>query len=161
MPEDDAPAASAEDVWAELRGFVRALGLSDRLAIGGLFFTFFFALAPWKETVEGPSLGIQGLGIPVALAGLSGAGALFFRVRRGAPGLGERPLRWLQLGAAMFAAGWSAIALKLSSDPHLVPAQVGNRLVPASSPSFGVFLALGAAVVALIGTVLGWREGSD
>jgi len=149
--------AAPEDVLRDLRSFVLELRLPDRLALGGFAGVVATAFLPWRSTAsEGELLGLVTWGFLAVLASLLGIAAISVRVRRFMPRLSPL-VPWLsQLGAASFALIWCVICIKLAGDR---PSNLGDHVRDISaSASFGVFLAVIASIVALVGTLLGLKE---
>ncbi|MBX5482887.1 MAG: hypothetical protein IRZ16_13755 [Myxococcaceae bacterium] len=148
-----------EAMLAEAKIFVRDLPTSDKLAFIGAAIAVLVSFLPWKETFsEGEVLGFVSLGFAAFVSNLATLGAIVVRVRKAMPRL-HPVIPWLvQLGMICFGIVWCLIFIKISTDDRMTAALIGNQMVPASKPSFGVYLALLMEMVALAGTLMGLKE---
>lgn len=150
---------SPEEMLTDLKNFFLELGQSDKLAFVGACVTVLLSFIPWKSTAtDGDILGLVSLGAFVLLAALATMASVAVRVRKVMPQLNPI-IPWLvQLGTAGFAILWCLVFIKISWNGQQVPADIGNEMVPLSSPSAGVFLALLSSIVSLVGTLMGLKE---
>lgn len=148
-----------EDLMAETKSLVSALGFSDKLAGAGGVATVLSCFLPWKETFDqGDSLGLMSLGAPVFLAALAVVGAIVARVKQLMPKANPMMLWLTQFGSACFCVLWCLVFIKTAWDPTRTRSPIGNAEMWASSPSIGVVLALLFSLAAVGGTLLGLRE---
>jgi hypothetical protein len=144
---------------ADIKHFVLELGQSDKLTFIGACVTVLLSFIPWKSTAtDGDILGLVSLGAFVLLAALATIAAVAVRVRKVMPQLNPIIPWLLQLGASGFAIIWCLVFIKISWIGQQVPADIGNEMVPLSSPSAGVFLALLSSIVSMAGTLMGLKE---
>lgn len=150
---------SPEEMLADLKNFLLELGQSDKLAFLGALATVLLSFIPWKSTAaDGDVLGLVSLGVFVLIAAVGSMAAVAVRVRKVMPQLNPI-IPWLvQLGTSVFAIVWCLVFIRLAWNGQQVPADIGNEMVPLSSPSAGVFLALLASLVSLAGTLMGLKE---
>lgn len=150
---------SAEEAFAEAKSFMEELSSADKLTMAGLGLNVLTAFFPWKETAaDGEELGLLGLGLPVLVMTLLAGAAVVMRVRRAGRHQSLFILWLTQLGAVGFCIVWCLIFIKVSWNGTIVRAPVGNFEVAVSKPVIGVFIALVTSVVALGGTLMGFKE---
>ena len=151
--------AAPEDVFEEFRQFVSILGVSDKVALGGVGMVVLSAFFPWKETAaEGDILGMMSLGLVCIVASLAILGTITLRVRRLLPDLNVL-IPWLgQLALSIFCVVWCIVFMKISTDASAVPSLMGNATVMNSSPSMGAYMGLLGSLACLAGTLLGLKE---
>jgi len=150
---------SPEEMLTDIKHFILELGQSDKLAFLGACATVLLSFIPWKSTAtDGDILGMVSLGVFVLIAAVVTLSAVAVRVRKVMPHLNPI-IPWLaQLGASAFAIIWCLVFIRLAWNGQQVPADIGNEMVPLSSPSAGVFLALLSSLVSLTGTLMGLKE---
>jgi uncharacterized Zn finger protein (UPF0148 family) len=151
--------AAPEDVFEEFRQFVSILGVSDKVALGGVGMIVLSSFFPWKETAaEGDILGMMSLGLVCVLASFAILGTIVLRVRRLLPDLNVL-IPWLgQLALSIFCVVWCIVFMKISTDASAVPSLMGNATVMNSSPSMGAYMGLLGSLACLAGTLLGLKE---
>jgi hypothetical protein len=151
--------AAPEDVFEEFRQFVGIMGISDKVALGGVGMIVLSAVFPWKETAaDGDILGLMSLGLVCVLASLAILGTITVRVRRLLPDLNVL-IPWLgQLALSIFCVIWCIVFMKISTDASAVPSLMGDATVMNSSPSMGAYMGLLGSLTCLAGTLLGLKE---
>lgn len=148
-----------EDFILDAKSFMASLSSPDKFAFFGAVGMVIACFFPWKETVvEGDELGLLGYGVIVFLLGGIVMTTIAARTLHMIPKLNPLFIWVAQLGAASFSVLWALVCIKLAWDSTLARASIGNEEIWVSKPSFGVFLALIAGVVALLGTALGLKE---
>jgi hypothetical protein len=150
-----------EDLVQDARQFVRNLGQSDKIAVGGAATLLISGFLPWKETAaDGEILGMMSLGVVAMLAAIGLITLIAFRKRREqADPYTNVLLYWMgQLVVSIFCIFWCIIYMKVSSDSRLVPTAMGDAVVQNSAPVLGVYLGLLGALGSLGGTLLGMKE---
>ncbi|MFZ5470999.1 MAG: hypothetical protein ACOZIN_16345 [Myxococcota bacterium] len=158
-PSERKGMVSAEEAFAEAKSFMEELSSADKLTMAGLGLNVLTAFFPWKETAaDGEELGLLGLGLPVLVMTLLAGAAVVMRVRRAGRHQSLFILWLTQLGAVGFCIVWCLIFIKVSWNGTIVRAPVGNFEVAVSKPVIGVFIALVTSVVALGGTLMGFKE---
>jgi hypothetical protein len=157
--ERDANFTTPDQAINEARAFVEGLTKSDKLAAGGVALLVVSLFIPWRETASnGDELGIVTSGILAALIGLGTLGAIFVRIRKPIAGIPEIAPWAAQAALAALSVILCLVFLKDSWDGTLVPANVGNGTMRASTPSLGAIIGLAGAAVGLVGTALGFKE---
>ena len=148
----------ADDYLGQFKRFVARLNLADKLGFFGAVATFVSCFLPWRDSVaEGDTLGVGSAGFLVVLTAMATAGAVIMRTSKSNKINGM--LLWVvQLGASGFGILWCFVCIRLAWDSTLVHAAIGNAQVWASKPSFGVYFAILAGAVSVVGTVLGLKE---
>ncbi len=148
-----------EDAMSQTKKYLLELPMADKLALFGVSVMVLATFFPWKETVaDGDVLGVFSSGILVTLLGAMAITGIIVRTRKTSPTLNPL-LPWIaQLGCVGFSGLWCLVYLKLSWDPTLANSQVGNYEVWVSKPSFGLILALLAAITSIVGTIFGLRD---
>jgi hypothetical protein len=157
----DSSIAAPEEIIADTRKFIGELSSSDKIAFASACLIILSCFLPWKETAaDGEILGLMSAGIGSLLGAALIIGAIFVRKRGTLPKVNASTQWMMQLGVSFFCILYTVIFIKVSFDTTQVQSQLGNAMVWASSPSFGVFLGLLGALGALVGSVMGLRERS-
>jgi hypothetical protein len=152
-------AIDADAVLSDMKKFVVELSMADKIAFFGLLAMVLSTVLPWKVTViEGDVLGLLSEGILVAGLALMGIASIVIRVRKTMENMSPVIFFAVQLGALGLALIWCVYFTVSSWDSTMAHSQVGNQMVMASRPSFGVFMAFLAGGVGGLGTVLGLKE---
>jgi hypothetical protein len=158
-PGSDTNIAAPEEIIADTRRFVGELSRSDKITFASACLIILSCFLPWKETAaDGEILGLMSAGIGTLLGAALIIGALFVRKRGTLPKVDASTQWMMQLGVSFFCILYTVIFIKVSFDTTQVQSQLGNAMVWASSPSFGVFLGLLGSLGALVGSVMGLRE---
>lgn len=149
----------ADDVMVKAKHYLWELPLADKIALGGASTLLISTFLPWKETVEdGDVLGVFSTGILVTLLAAGALAGLFVRTLKTMPSLNPL-LPWAaQLGCVGLSGIWALLSVKLAWDSTLVQSSIGNERVWASKPVFGLFLAIMAAIVSIVGTIFGLKD---
>lgn len=147
------------DAMAETKRYLVELPLSDKLALFGAGTLLISTFLPWKETVaEGDVLGVLSSGVLVTLLSALAVAGIILRTKKISTSLNPL-LPWIaQLGATGFAGLWCLVYMKTAWDPTLARSPIGNYEVWVSKPVFGLFLALIAAIVSIVGTIFGLKD---
>lgn len=164
-PDRGAPVAAprqktldADDYLGHIKQFVTGLTLADKIGFFGALATLVACFLPWKDSVtEGDVLGVGSAGFLVALTSLAGMMGVIMRSQQSVKV--NAMLLWvLQLGSAGFGMLWCFICIRLAWDSTQVHAAIGNEMVWASKPAFGVYIAILTGAATIVGTVLGLKE---
>lgn len=147
------------DAMAATKRYLFELTMADKLALFGTATLLFSTFLPWKETVaDGDVLGVFSSGIFVTLLSAMGVTGILVRTRKMSPTLNPL-LPWIaQLGCTGFAGMWCLVYMKLAWDPTMAQSAIGNMQVRVSSPSFGLFLGVVAAITSIVGTIFGLKD---
>jgi hypothetical protein len=147
------------DAMAETRRYLAELPLADKLALFGAGTLLFATFLPWKETVEeGDVLGVLSSGVLVTVLAALAVAGIFVRTKKISTTLNPL-LPWIaQLGCTGFAGLWCLVYMKVAWDPTLAQSKIGNFEMWVSKPVFGLFLALLAAIVSIVGTIFGLKD---
>ncbi|HVG58590.1 MAG TPA: hypothetical protein VNA24_08555 [Hyalangium sp.] len=157
----DTGIVAPEEIIADTRAFIGELSHSDKIAFASACLIILSCFLPWKETAaDGEILGLMSAGIGTLLGAALIIGAIFVRKRGTMPKVNASMQWMMQLGVSFLCILYTVIFIKVSFDTTQVQSQLGNAMVWASSPSFGVFLGLLGALGALVGSVMGLRERS-
>ncbi len=152
-------AIDADAFLADMKRFVMELSTADKIAFFGMLTMVLTTVLPWKVTViEGDVLGLLSEGVLVAGLTLMGIASLVIRVRKTMETLSPVVLFAVQLGALGLSLIWCVYFSVSSWDSTMAHSQVGNEMMRASRPAFGVILAFLAGGVGGLGTVLGLKE---
>lgn len=158
-PPNTGNIVAPEELLSDAREFVGELSRSDKIAFGGACLIAVSCFLPWKETAaEGEILGLMSMGVGALLGAVVIISAIFVRVRRTMPKLNPLVPWMVQLSVAFFCIIYSVVFMRVALDSNEVPSAIGNQMIMNSSPSFGVFLGLLGALVALVGSLLGLKE---
>lgn len=152
-------AINADDAMLKAKLYLWELPLADKLALGGTALLLLSTFLPWKETVEdGDVLGVFSSGVLVTLLAAGALAGIFIRTLKTMPSLNPL-LPWAaQLGCVGLSGIWALLYVKLAWDSTLVQSTIGNEKVWASKPVFGLFLAIMAAIVSIVGTIFGLKD---
>lgn len=150
---------NADDAMVKAKQYLWALPLADKIALGGTSVLLLATFLPWKETVqEGDVLGVFSSGVLVTLLAAGALAGIFVRTLKTMPSLNPL-LPWAaQLGCVGLSGIWALLYMKLAWDSTLVQSTIGNERVWASKPVFGLFLAIMAAIVSIVGTIFGLKD---
>ncbi len=148
-----------EEFFGDAKSFMSGLSTPDKVAFfggAGMVVSCFF---PWAETLaDGEVLGLLSQGALTFLLGIVVMTTITVRTRHTFPKLNPLFIWVAQLGAASFSVLWVLVCIKLSWDPTLARALVGNEEIWVSKPGMGAFFGLMMAVVGTLGTALGLKE---
>lgn len=148
-----------EEFFGDAKSFMSGLSTPDKVAFfggAGMLVSCFF---PWAETLaDGEVLGLLSQGALTFLLGIVVMTTITVRTRHGFPKLNPLFIWVAQLGATSFSVLWVLVCIKLSWNPTLARALVGNEEIWVSKPGMGAFFGLIMAVVATLGTALGLKE---
>ena len=159
VPNQTGQIMAPEELAADFKSFVAELGRTDKIVFISALVIIASAFLPWKETAaDGDILGLMSLGILAVLAAGALVGTVVVRVRRVMPALGALVPWVVQLCLSIFCIVWCLVFMKISTNGTEVPSSVGKEIVPHSSFSFGVLLALLGALGCLAGTLMGLKE---
>lgn len=149
----------ANDAMIQARVYLLELSMADKLALFGTSVLLIATFLPWRETVsEGEVLGVFSSGAFVAvLAGIA-LGGILIRTRKTMPDLNPLYPWMAQLGAVGVSGVWCLIYMMMAWDPTHARSPIGNYEVWVSKPSFGLILALLAAITSIVGTIFGLKE---
>jgi hypothetical protein len=152
-------AINPDDVMLKTKLYLLSLSLADKLALAGSSVLLISTFLPWKETVrEGDVLGVFSSGLLVTVLAAIGVGGLLVRTLKTMPTLNPL-LPWVaQLGCVGISGVWCLVYIKLAWDSTLVQSTIGNQQVWASKPVLGVFIAVVAGVVSILGTIFGLKD---
>ena len=153
-------AIDPELAMGETKAYLWGLPFADKLALGGTAGLLVSTFLPWKETVaDGDVLGVFSSGVVVSLLASVAVAGIIIRTRKTMPTLNPL-LPWVaQLGCVGISALWCLVYIVSSWDSTKAMSQVGNYEVWVSKPAwFGMTLAVGAAVVSLVGTIFGLKD---
>lgn len=150
---------NADESMVKAKQYLLELPLADKLALGGTAMLLVATFLPWKETVaDGDVLGVLSWGVLVMLLAVLALAGIFVRTLKTMPSLNPL-LPWAaQLGGAGLSGLWCLVYLALSVDMTKVQSAIGNEKVWASKPSLGLLVAIGAAVVSIVGTIFGLKD---
>lgn len=153
-------AIDPEAAMGETKNYLMALPFADKLALGGASGLLITTFLPWKETVaDGIVLGVFSSGIVVTILASLAVAGIIVRTRKTMPTM--NPLMpWVaQLGCVGISALWCLVYIVSSWDSTKAMSTVGNYEVWVSEPNwFCMILAIGAAIVSLVGTILGLKD---
>ena len=148
-----------EEFFGDAKTFMNGLSTPDKVAFfgsAGMIVSCFF---PWAETLaEGEVMGLLSRGALTFALGIAVMTTISVRTRHTFPKLNPLFIWVAQLGATSFSVLWVLVCIKLSWDPTLARALVGNEEIWVSKPGLGAFFGLMMAVVATLGTALGLKE---
>ena len=160
VPLDDEQdfAEHPEQLWFATRDFATSLSFADRIAAAGAMALCLSCFLPWRETtLEGELVGLFGTGALAFFAGALQLGLLAAR-HHGSRSFSDSTLWMAQLGFAGFGVLWCAEFQRTARFTIESEFVGGPDLL--SQPSYGVWVALAAAVIALAGSLLHVREGT-
>jgi hypothetical protein len=152
-------ALNPDDAMLKTRQYLWSLPLADKLALAGSSVLLISTFLPWKETVkDGDVLGVFSSGVIVTLLAAMAVAGLLVRTLKSMPTLNPL-LPWAaQLGCVGISGVWCLVYIMLSVDSTLVQSSIGNQQIWASKPSLGVFIAVVAGVISILGTIFGLKD---
>lgn len=153
-------AMDPELAMGETKQYLWSLPFADKLALGGSAGLLITTFLPWKTTVaDGDVLGVFSSGLVVTVLSSLAVAGILVRTRKMMPNLNPL-LPWVaQLGCVGISALWCLVYIVTSWDSTKAMSQVGNYQVWVSEPNwFCMALAIGAAAVSIVGTILGLKD---
>ncbi len=149
----------ADEAYEEAKQFLGALASSDKLAMVGAALLIMASFLPWKITAaDGEVLGLVSTGLISTIAAIASIASIYVRVKNLRPQLNPI-VPWMgQLGSISIAIVWCLVFVKISWDGTMTASVDGNVQMMASKPDAGVFIAIGAGLISLAGTLAGLKD---